>query len=119
MARFSPVPDETSSEAMTSADKKTSITIVAVGPGDPRLLTLRGREALRQADLVVGFKTVLDVVQEWTGDASVRAMSYRDQEQVLEEAACPGGSGTSLCRLLLGRPQRFCGRVAPAGQEQG
>ena len=107
---------------MTSADKKTSITIVAVGPGDPRLLTLRGREALRQADLVVGFKTVLDVVQEWTGDASVRAMSYRDQEQVSGRGrmprrlrdfvassavgetstflrqSCSGGSGTRLTR---------------------
>ena len=93
MARFSPVPDGTSSEPMTSADKKTSITIVAVGPGDPRFLTLRGREALRQADLVVGFKTVLDVVQEWTGGASVRAMSYRDQEQVLEEAASQAAQG--------------------------
>ena len=106
---------------MTSADKKTSITIVAVGPGDPRLLTLRGREALRQADLVVGFKTVLDVVQQWTGDASVRAMSYRDQEQVWKRPhprrlrdfvassavgetstflrqSCSGGSGTRLTR---------------------
>ena len=77
---------------MTS-NKKTSITIVAVGPGDPRMLTLRGREALRQADVVVGFKTVLDVVQEWTGNASVMAMSYRDQEQVLEEAAAQVAQG--------------------------
>ena len=78
---------------MTNTDKKTSITIVAVGPGDPRFLTLRGREALRQADLVVGFKTVLDVVQQWTGAAAVRPMSYRDQEQVLEDAAAQAAQG--------------------------
>ncbi|CAI8000053.1 Probable cobalt-precorrin-7 C(5)-methyltransferase [Geodia barretti] len=63
------------------------MTVVAVGPGDPRMLTLRGRQALESADLVVGFKTVLDVVSEWCGNAEVRPMSYRDQEEVLEYAA--------------------------------
>lgn len=69
---------------MTSEGKKTSITIVAVGPGDSRMLTLRGQQALQKADLVVGFKTVLDVVTPWLGDAEVRPMAYRDQEEVLE-----------------------------------
>ena len=63
------------------------MTVVAVGPGDPRMLTLRGRQALESADLVVGFKTVLDVVSEWCANAEVRPMSYRDQEEVLEYAA--------------------------------
>lgn len=78
---------------MTSNETKTSITVVAVGPGDPMLLTLRGQQALRDADLVVGFKTVLDVVRPWTKDADVRPMSYRDQEEVLEEAAAQAALG--------------------------
>ena len=69
------------------------MTVVAVGPGDPRMLTLRGRQALEAADLVVGFKTVLDVVSEWCGDAEVCPMSYRDQEEVLEYAAGQVASG--------------------------
>ena len=69
------------------------MTVVAVGPGDPRMLTMRGRQALEAADLVVGFKTVLDVVTEWCGDAEVRPMSYRDQEEVLEYAAGQAGQG--------------------------
>ena len=69
------------------------MTVVAVGPGDPRMLTVRGRQALEAADLVVGFKTVLDVVTEWCGDAEVRPMSYRDQEEVLEYAAGQAGQG--------------------------
>ena len=63
------------------------MTVVAVGPGDPRMLTLRGRQALESADLVVGFKTVLDVVSQWCDGAEVRPMAYRDQEEVLEYAA--------------------------------
>jgi cobalt-precorrin-7 (C5)-methyltransferase len=62
------------------------MTVVAVGPGDPQMLTLRGRQALEKADLVVGFKTVLDVVNQWTIQAEVRPMSYRDQEEVLDYA---------------------------------
>lgn len=71
------------------------MTIVAVGPGDPMLLTLRGRQALKNADLVVGFKTVLDVVSEWTNRAEVRPMSYRDQEEVLDYAQSQVQQGRS------------------------
>ncbi len=69
-----------------SAENGVTMTVVAVGPGDPRMLTLLGQQALEEADLVVGFKTVLDVVGRWVGHAEVRPMSYRDQEEVLEYA---------------------------------
>ncbi len=78
---------------MTVAKSGISMTVLAVGPGDPRMLTMRGRQALEGADLVVGFKTVLDVVSEWCGGAEVRPMSYRDQEDVLEYATDQVASG--------------------------
>ena len=62
------------------------MTVVGVGPGDPDMLTLKGREAVENADLVVGFTTVLDVVAGRTGNAEVRPMAYRDQEAVLDYA---------------------------------
>lgn len=61
-----------------------SITVVAIGPGSPDILTLQGPEELQQADLVLGFNTVLNVVRRWLHDAEVRPMTYRDQEEVLE-----------------------------------
>ena len=75
------------------------MTVVAVGPGATDMLTLRGRQALESADLVVGFKTVLDVVAEWCGNAEMRPMSYRDQEEVLEYAAgqVAGGRSCVVC----------------------
>jgi cobalt-precorrin-7 (C5)-methyltransferase len=72
---------------MNSTKGGVSMTVVAVGPGDPQMLTRLGQETLRKADVVVGFKTVLDVVTPWLGHAEVRAMTYRDQEGVLEYAA--------------------------------
>lgn len=84
---------------MTVVKAGISMTVVAVGPGDPRMLTLRGRQALETADLVVGFKTVLDVVADWCGNAEVRPMSYRDQEDVLEYTAAQaaGGKNCVVC----------------------
>ena len=78
---------------MTADKTGISMTVVAVGPGDPRMLTLRGRQALESADLVTGFKTVLDVVAEWCGNAEMKPMSYRDQEDVLEYTAAQAAAG--------------------------
>ena len=78
---------------MAADNTEISMTVVAVGPGDPRMLTLRGRQALEAADVVTGFKTVLDVVAEWCGNAELRPMSYRDQEDVLEYTASRAAEG--------------------------
>ncbi len=73
-----------------------NVTIIGVGPGDGAYLTLKARERLEQADLVAGFRTVLDVVTPWTANAEVCPMSYRDQEDVLEYAVGEAGKGRKL-----------------------
>ena len=78
------------------------MTVVAVGPGDPDLLTLKGRQALAAADLVVGFKTVLDVVAGHIGNAELRPMSYRDQETVLDYAQEQAQQGKSCVVCVWG-----------------
>ena len=78
---------------MSNNQNNISMSVVAVGPGDPELITLKGREELRQADLVVGFKTVLNVVEPWLDHAEVRPMAYRDQEEVLEYTASQAREG--------------------------
>ena len=99
-----------------------SMTVVAVGPGDPDMLTLRGRDAIRKADLVVGFKTVLNVIEPWTANAELCPMSYRDQEQVLDYVqeqvrqgkscvVCAWGDLNVSARELLERVQRRAGHV--------
>lgn len=107
-----------------------SITVVAVGPGDPGMLTLQGREALLNADLVLGFTTVLKVVRPWLDDAcpersrkaEVCPMTYRDQEEVLDYAegqvkqgkrcvVCCWGDLNVSARELLARVRRRAGDV--------
>ena len=99
-----------------------SITVVAVGPGSSDMLTLRGRDALQKAELVLGFATVLDVVRPWLEHAEVRPMTYRDQEEVLEYAesqirqgrrcvVCCWGDLNVSARELLARVRRRAGHV--------
>jgi cobalt-precorrin-7 (C5)-methyltransferase len=87
---------------MNTANTDIKMTVVAVGPGDPDLLTLKGRQALEQADVVVGFKTVLDVVAGRTGAADVRPMAYRDQEAVLDYAQEQAEQGKSCVVCVWG-----------------
>ena len=107
---------------MSTNDSQTSITVVAVGPGSGDMLTLQGRKALRRADLVLGFTTVLNVVQPWLGDAEVLPMTYRDQEDALEYAerqleqgkrcvVCCWGDLNVSARELLARVRRRADRV--------
>ena len=62
------------------------MTIVGVGPGDPDMLTIKAQKAIASADLVVGFQTVLNVVETWVTSGELCPMSYRHQEEVLDYA---------------------------------
>ena len=81
---------------MSTDSRPALVTVVAVGPGDSRMLTLRGRDVLEGADLVAGFKTVLDVVAPWLGNAELCTMTYRDQEEVLEYAVGEARKGRNF-----------------------
>ena len=86
------------------------------------MLTLQAQRELQNAHLVLGFKTVLKVVEPWLGDAEVLPMTYRNQEEVLEYAesraqqgkrrvvCCWGDLNVSASELLT-RVRRRAGKV--------
>lgn len=71
---------------MTSAKNGVRVTIVGVGPGDNGFLTLKGKQAIEEADLIAGFATVLNVIRPFAKKAELCSMAYRDQEEVLDYA---------------------------------
>ena len=71
---------------MTLSSKAINVTIVAVGPGDNGFLTLKGKQAIEDADLVAGFETVLNVIRPFAKNAELCPMAYRNQEEVLDYA---------------------------------
>jgi len=72
------------------------VTIVGVGPGDNGFLTLKGKQAIENADLVAGFETVLKVIRPFAKNAELCSMAYRDQEEVLDYAVGKVKEGKSL-----------------------
>ena len=69
---------------------------MGVGPGDNGFLTLKGKQAIEEADLVAGFGTVLNVIRPFAKKAELCSMAYRDQEEVLDYAVGKVKEGKSL-----------------------
>ena len=90
---------------------------VGIGPGNPEYLTRRGARAVREADVVVGFETVVEFVEsEVTGDALT--CGYDDEPEVLAEFGDRVAGGERGTAVLMGDPNhsgyQFVGKVESA-----
>lgn len=71
--------------------------LIGVGPGDPDLIPFASTQLLKEADYVAGFKTVNNITEKWTGNSTEFIhLSYRDQEQGLNEAAAHAANGRKV-----------------------
>ena len=93
---------------------------VGVGPGNQEFLTPRGERAIREADVVVGFTTVVEFVADLT-DADLLTCGYKDEAAALEtfgERVAAGESGTAVA---MGDPNhsgyQFVGKVQNAVEQ--
>ncbi|WP_293029622.1 cobalt-precorrin-7 (C(5))-methyltransferase [Natronococcus sp.] len=95
---------------------------VGVGPGNQAYLTSRGERAIREADVVVGFTTVVEFVAELT-DADLLTCGYEDEAAALEafgERVAAGEAGTAVAMgdpnhsgyQFVGKVQDSVGRVS-------
>jgi cobalt-precorrin-7 (C5)-methyltransferase len=90
---------------------------VGIGPGNPEYLTPRGRRAIAEADVVVGFETVVDFVRGET-DAEVLTCGYRDEGETLSTFADRIADGATGTAVLMGDSNhsgyQFLGKVQRA-----
>ncbi|MFP8954245.1 cobalt-precorrin-7 (C(5))-methyltransferase [Natrialbaceae archaeon A-arb3/5] len=115
-------PDPATFAAATAEpdiDEETDdpVYAVGVGPGNQEYLTPRGRRAIEEADVVVGFTTVVEFVEDLT-DADLLTCGYKDEAAALEkfgERVAAGESGTAVA---MGDPNhsgyQFVGKVQDA-----
>ncbi|QLH84618.1 cobalt-precorrin-7 (C(5))-methyltransferase [Halosimplex pelagicum] len=90
---------------------------VGIGPGNPEYLTPRAERAIREADAVLGFETVVDYVRDRI-DGEVLACGYDDQGETLAAFADRVADGAAGTAVLMGDPNvsgyQFLGRVERA-----
>src|SRR5437764_9035892 len=90
------------------------VYLVGAGPGDPELLTLKGRRALEEADVVVYDRLANPRLLAFAPEGAERiyvgkeaqrhAMSQEEINTLLVERA---GAGSVVCRLKGGDPFLF------------
>ena len=87
---------------------------VGIGPGNLDYLTPRGRREIEDADVVVGFETVVEFIAEET-DADLLTCGYKDEREALTTFADRVGSGERGTAVLMGDPNhsgyQFVGKV--------
>lgn len=109
VASSAPEPDDTLPAETVDA--------VGIGPGNLEYLTPRGERAIREADVVVGFETVVDYVKETT-DAELLTCGYRDEAETLAAFADRVADGQTGTAVLMGDPNhsgyQFVGKLEAA-----
>ncbi|MFB6270610.1 MAG: cobalt-precorrin-7 (C(5))-methyltransferase [Halobacterium sp.] len=103
-------------EPATGAPEEV-VHAVGVGPGNTEFLTPRGERAIREADVVVGFETVVEFVADLT-DADLLTCGYRDEGETLAAFADRVQGGERGTAVLMGDPNhsgyQFLGKVEQA-----
>ncbi|SEQ45087.1 cobalt-precorrin-7 (C(5))-methyltransferase [Natrinema salaciae] len=104
-------------ESAIGAAAAEPVYAVGVGPGNLEYLTPRGERAIREADVIVGFTTVVEFVEDLT-DADLLTCGYEDEAEALEafgERVADGERGTAVA---MGDPNhsgyQFVGKVQDA-----
>jgi cobalt-precorrin-7 (C5)-methyltransferase len=100
-----------------SESAENPVYAVGIGPGNLEYLTPRGERAIRDADVVVGFETVVEFVREKT-NADLLTCGYRDEAETLATFAARVADGESGTAVLMGDPNhsgyQFVGKVQAA-----
>ncbi|WP_226009971.1 cobalt-precorrin-4/precorrin-4 C(11)-methyltransferase [Halomicrobium salinisoli] len=90
----------------SAGDEQEGIPFVGAGPGDPRLLTVAGRELLADADLVVHAGSLVnsELLEEYCADAETVSSIGKDLEELIPLMRDAYEDGREVVRLHSGDP---------------
>lgn len=109
-------------EQLLYEDDRPPVHAVGIGPGNPDYLVPQAEAAIRTADVVVGFQTVVDyVADKIAGDALT--CGYQDEMDTLDAFARRVADGDRGVAVLMGDPNhsgyQFLGKVERALADTG
>jgi precorrin-4/cobalt-precorrin-4 C11-methyltransferase len=89
--------------------EKYPVTICGAGPGEPDLITVKGRKALEQADLVLyAGSLVPEAVLTWApADAQRISSADMNLEEIIDTMATAHNDGQRVVRLHTGDPSLY------------
>ncbi|EMA19623.1 cobalt-precorrin-4/precorrin-4 C(11)-methyltransferase [Haloarcula amylolytica] len=89
-----------------AGDEQEGIPFVGAGPGNPRLLTVAGRELLADADLVVHAGSLVnsELLEEYCADAETVSSIGKDLEELIPLMRDAYEDGDTVVRLHSGDP---------------
>ena len=112
-----PDPAAIAASVPEDPDADRPVHAVGIGPGNLDFLTPRGEQAIREADVVVGFETVVDFVADRT-ETDLLTCGYRDELDTLDTFAERVADGERGTAVLMGDPNhsgyQFVGKVQRA-----
>ena len=85
------------------------VYFIGAGPGDPDLLTVKGRRLIEQADLVVWADSLVhpDVLSLARPEAEVVGSASLTLEQIIDLLVCAARAGQRIARLQSGDPSIY------------
>ncbi len=106
-------PEQSSPEG----EGEDPVYAVGIGPGNLEYLIPRAERAIREADVIVGFETVVGCIADAT-DANLLSCGYFDEDETLERFGERVGAGERGTAVLMGDPNhsgyQFVGKVQRA-----
>lgn len=99
----------TAAETPTAGDVQEGVPFVGAGPGDPGLVTVRGRSLLEDADLVVHTGSLVDsrLLDEYCDDAEQVSSTGKDLEELVPLMADAYHGDRDVVRLHSGDPSVY------------
>jgi precorrin-4/cobalt-precorrin-4 C11-methyltransferase len=96
-------------EAFTAGDEQDGIPFIGAGPGDPGLLTVRGRELIEAADLVVHAGSLVnsDLLDRFCADAELVNSVGKDLEELVPLMRDAYREERTVVRLHSGDPSVY------------
>lgn len=90
-------------------NKRGKVYIVGAGPGDPGLITLKGMEILRKADVVVYTGSLLnpEILKYAKDDAELHDSAKMSMEEIVQKIVEAARNGKIIVRLHDGDPSFY------------
>ncbi|KPJ99121.1 MAG: hypothetical protein AMK71_10250, partial [Nitrospira bacterium SG8_35_4] len=86
------------------SDSKGRIYIVGIGPGSTAHLTPAAQKAIQDAEIIVGYKTYLDLVRDLICDKEVMSSGMRQEVERCSRAVELAGEGKRVAIICSGDP---------------